>query len=228
MDDMIPEYLEKHKDVKEFMMPFIAVLTAILWGEAWLEIISHDAWRSSHNLTKIYLAMMGAYAGAGEAQKWFQKNASDPADDTTLERMHRGGFFVALWLLPLLSSYVWGIFDQKVPMPGPLQDIATGLVIIFFVKAASRHVRHTHRGIGGAAADDSEIVEGQDELTVAVRQKILASPDGMKPAEIKAAFPDRHPRKILRALSNLIASGQVSRSGNPHTAEARYKAASDK
>src|SRR5258706_5813448 len=166
---------------KEFMMPFILALTTLLWAEAALETITRGSMHAPTSLAELYLTMMAAYAGTGEVQKWLQKSPADPAEDPWLERAQKGGTLVALWLTLLIAVHLWQLHDHTVPMPIDLKAIATGLVVIFFAKVASRHVRHTRRGVGGPggiifeAAGNEESSSARGALIGALREK----PEGM-------------------------------------------------
>src|SRR5689334_7910420 len=87
--------------------PFATLLTTFLWLETWVEIVSKGARQSPDDLSKIYLTVMAAYAGAAEISKWLNKAPTDPTLDPKFERIHRGGFFIGLWLAPLLFAYGW-------------------------------------------------------------------------------------------------------------------------
>src|SRR5258706_956703 len=212
---MIPDSA-KVKDLKESMMPYIVALTALLWGEAVLEITTQGLIHSADNFTEIYLGLLGAYAGVGEAKNWLQKIPADPADDSTLERVQRGGFFVALWFVPLIGAYLWRLKDSAIPMPKDLQHIVMGLVLIFFAKAASRHVRHSRRGVGGQGEVIPEGVQAENTLSVEdrVQSALSTSASGKSFAELQAALPDVPRRSLYRALNTLIKDRRIKRMGH--------------
>src|SRR5437773_1617785 len=139
--------MDDSKTAQAVIAPFAALLTTYLWLVTWLEILSRGAYHSSDDLSKLYLAIMTAYSCMAEISKWTVNEPSVPGSDPMLERIHRGGFFIALWLAPLLFAYSWRISNPHIPMPGPLEKITVGLVGIFFLKAASRHLRHKKHGV---------------------------------------------------------------------------------
>src|SRR5262245_2381729 len=108
------------KTAQAVIAPFATLLTTFLWLETWVEIISRGDIKSPDDLSKLYLATMAAYAGAAEISKWLNGVPTDPTQDPRFERIQRGGFFVWLWLAPLLFAYGWRITNAAVPMPAPL------------------------------------------------------------------------------------------------------------
>src|SRR5258708_13244971 len=100
--------------------PCAIFLTAALWVETWLEIFSHGVYHSPDDLSKLYLGVMAAYAGAAEISKWLVNVPTHPAEDPMFERIHRGGFFIALWLGPLLAAWGCGIMNAPIPIPPTL------------------------------------------------------------------------------------------------------------
>ena len=206
---------------KEFMMPFISALTALLWVEAALEALTRGAMYAPTPLADLYLTLMGAYAGAGEVQKWLQKDPADPAQDPWMERAQKGGAFVALWMTLLIAVHLWQLHDSTLPMPADLKPVTTGLVVIFFAKIASRHVRHSRRGLGGpagAAAEADQAVSARE----AVIELLGRSPEGLELGDIVAQLPGYSQRHILRELSALKADQTVERTGVPRARDARY------
>src|ERR1051326_565094 len=133
--------MDTDKPAQAVIAPFAAFLTAYLWLETWVEIITRGAYHSPDDLSKIYLATMAAYATSAEITKWFNGVPTNPIQDPRLEKIQRGGFFIALWLLPLMFTYSWRITNSQIPMPGPLKTIVMGLIGIFFLTVASRKMR---------------------------------------------------------------------------------------
>src|SRR5258708_32000827 len=125
------------KSAQYIIAPLATLLTTFLWLETWLEIISRGNYHSPDDLSKLYLAVMAAYAGAAEISKWLVNAPTDPNQDPRFERIQRGGFFVWLWLAPLLFAYGWRITNHDIPIPEPLKKIEVGVVGIFFLKSAS-------------------------------------------------------------------------------------------
>src|SRR5690242_15996258 len=116
------------KSAQSIIAPLATLLTTFLWLETWVEILSRGAYHSPDDLSKLYLSTMAAYAGAAEITKWLIKAPTDPSQDPRFERIQRGGFFVWLWLAPLLFAYGWRITNPAIPMPEPLKKIALGLI----------------------------------------------------------------------------------------------------
>src|SRR5690349_20311518 len=134
--------MDENQSAQAVIAPFAGFLTIFLWLETWLEILSQGSHRSPDDLSKLYLATMTAYACAAEISKWLVHAPTDPTQDPQLERIQRGGVLLGFWLIPLMFVYTWRISNDKIPMPGPLNKIVIGLVGIFFLKAASRRLRH--------------------------------------------------------------------------------------
>src|SRR5258708_25354842 len=122
--------------------PFAWLLTIVLWTGTWMEILTHGHWRFQDDLSKLYLGIMGAYASAAEISKWLVNEPTDPGQDPAFERIHRGGFFIALWLAPLLCALFWRVIVLSFPVPTPLQRTLRGLVRIFFFKSSPTPLRH--------------------------------------------------------------------------------------
>ena len=166
-----------------------------------------------------------------EISKWTVNEPSVPGSDPMLERIHRGGFFIALWLAPLLFAYSWRISNPHIPMPGPLEKITVGLVGIFFLKAASRHLRHKKHGVinpvTGLVADDEEPSADQADadFVEVLCQRIATSNKGASVANMTTAFPDKSRGAIYRALDQLMKAKRVTRTGKPRTPDVRYRAA---
>jgi len=204
------------------MMPFLVALTTLLWGEAVLEAMTSGAMVAPTSLADLYLTMMGAYAGAGEVQKWLQKYPQNPADDPWFERAQKGGTFVALWMTLLIAVHLWQLYDHTVVMPINLKPITTGLVVIFFAKVASRQVRRSRRGVGGPATG------GLDETgDSSAREAILAllghSPEGLSSSDIGERLPLYSRRHLSRELSELADESLVIPPKNPRAPDARYR-----
>src|SRR5437762_3155286 len=134
--------MDENKPAQAVIAPFAALLTVYLWSYTWLEIVSRGTHKLADDFSKLYLALVAGYAGAAEISKWLVNAPTDPSQDPRLERIQRGGALIGFWLIPLLFAASWRASDPKVPMPGPLQKIVFGLVGIFFIKAASRRIRH--------------------------------------------------------------------------------------
>ena len=54
------------KSAQAIIAPLAALLTTFLWLETWAEILSRGTYHSPDDLSKLYLAVMAAYAGAAE------------------------------------------------------------------------------------------------------------------------------------------------------------------
>lgn len=222
------------RSAQSIIAPLATLLTTFLWLETWLEILSHGAFDSPDDLSKLYLAVMAAYAGASEISKWVVHAPTDPSLDPRFERVQRGGFFIWLWLAPLLFAYGWRITDPAVPMPPPLPKIMMGLVGIFFLKAASRRIRHQKRGVidpatGTIKTDDDVDGDGRpdsefEQFAETVYQRIAAYPNGMTVAEILAALPGTNKPRLYRAFDYLMKARRLIRTGKPRTPDVRYKA----
>lgn len=223
--------MDNSKSAQAIIAPLATLLTAFLWLETWLEILSRGSYHSPDDLSKLYLATMAAYAGAAEITKWLIKAPTDPSEDPRFERIHRGGFFVWLWLAPLLFAYGWRITNPAIPMPEPLKKITIGLVGIFFLKAASRKFRHQRHGVIDPAT--GELDDGQSsgqgdsaqesDFAEVVYQRIAAAPQGMSVAEILVAFPDANKPRLYRAFDKLVKARRLTRTGKPRTPEVRYR-----
>ncbi len=209
--------------------PFAWLLTIVLWTGTWMEILTHGHWRFQDDLSKLYLGIMGAYASAAEISKWLVNEPTDPGQDPAFERIHRGGFFIALWLAPLLCALVWRVIDLSIPMPTPLQRTVGGLIGIFFVKAASRHLRHKKHGIFQVESDNVVIEPSassapEEDFAETLYQRIAAAPQGLAIGELFAAFSDDSKPRLYRALDKLVKSNRLTRTGKPRTPDVRYKA----
>ena len=223
------------KSAQAIIAPLAALLTTFLWLETWVEILSRGTYHSPDDLSKYYLAVMAAYAGAAEISKWLLNAPTDPTQDPKFERIQRGGFFVWLWLVPLLFAYGWRITNHDIPMPEALKKIAIGLVGIFFLKAASRKFRHKEHGVidpvtGMVKKDDDSDNDGipdsqENAFTEALYKQIAVSPDGMTTAEILAALPDTNKPRLYRAFDQLMKAKRIIRTGRPRTPDVRYHAA---
>jgi hypothetical protein len=216
------------KPAQAVIAPFATLLTTFLWLETWVEILSRGARHSPDDLSKLYLAVMAAYAGASEITKWLNSYPTDPAEDPRFERIQRGGFFIGLWLAPLLFAYGWRITDPNVPMPAPLEKITMGLVGIFFLKAASRRIRHKKHGVidpatGQLKQDPDDDAPGQSDLSDAVYKHIASRPDGMSVVDIQSAFPEVSRPRLYRAFDELMQAKRLTRTGKPRTPEVRYQ-----
>jgi hypothetical protein len=158
---------------------------------------------------------------------------TDPTQDPRFERIQRGGFFVWLWLAPLLFAYGWRITNHDIPMPEPPKKITIGLVGIFFVKAASRKLRHKEHGVidlvtGALKEDDDSDHDGvpdsqENDFTEALYHRIAAAPNGMSVAEILAARPDTNKPRLYRAFDQLMKAKRLTRTGKPRTPDVRYR-----
>ena len=98
--------MEPHRSAQAIIAPLATLLTTFLWMETWVEILSRGSYHSPDDLSKYYLGVVGAYAGASEITKWFSSAPTDPTQDPRFERIQRGGFFVWLWLVPPLFPFV--------------------------------------------------------------------------------------------------------------------------
>ena len=209
---------------KEFMMPFIAALTTLLWLETALEALTRGGMHAPTSLSDLYLTLMGAYAGAGEVQKWLQKIPQDPAQDPWLEKAQKGGAFVALWMVLLIAVHLWQLQDSTVRMPVDLKPITTGLVLIFFAKVASRHVRRSQRGVGGPVGSSPS---GVEEQRASARGELLAllaqAPEGFSMEEVVERLPGYSRRHLMRELSSLTAGHSIERTGSRHHRDLRFR-----
>ena len=172
---------------------------------------------------------MTAYAGSAEISKWLSGAPTDPTQDPRFERVQRGGFFVWLWLAPVLFAYGWRITNPAIPMPGPLQKIAFGLVGIFFLKAASRRWRHKKNGVidpvtGEVKAGAPDSGPPETDFQEVLFQRIASAPEGMMIGEIFAAFSDVSKPRLYRAFEKLVNARRLTRTGKPRTPEVRYRA----
>jgi len=212
------------RSAQSVVAPFAICLTIFLWAGTCAEILSRGTYHSL-DLTKLYLLVMSAYAGAAEISKWLVNAPTDPTQDPRLERMHRGGFFVWLWFIPLLATYSWRFFDPSIPVPAALEKITSGLVTLFFLKAASRKLRHKEHGVINASGAEALEESDQDrDITEIVYEHIAAAPQGMSAAEIRAAIPKTGRSQVFRALEKLLLARRIRRSGRPHRPDARYHA----
>ncbi len=222
--------MDADKPAQAIIAPFATLLTTFLWLETWVEILSRGARHSPDDLSKLYLAIMAAYAGAAEITKWLNNYPTDPTQDPRFERIQRGGVFIGLWLAPLLFVYGWRITNPAIPMPGPLQKITIGLVGIFFLKAASRKWRHKKHGIidpitGEIKDGSSDQEDGAQEIDFVevVYKRIASAPDGLLIGELFAAFQEVSKPRLYRALDKLVTAHRLTRTGKPRTPEVRYR-----
>jgi hypothetical protein len=223
--------MEADRPAQSVIAPFATLLTTFLWLETWIEIVSRGARHSPDDLSKIYLTVMAAYAGAAEISKWLVNAPTDPTLDPRFERIQRGGFFIGLWLAPLLFAYSWRITNPQVPMPEPLQKTVLGLIGIFFLKAASRKLRHKKHGvIDPTTGEVNENTDGdglpdaeEPKLSETLLAKIKSGSDGMTIGEIFAAYPEVTKPRLYRALDKLLKAESVVRTGKPRTPDVRYR-----
>src|SRR5262249_44394184 len=109
----------------------------------------------------------------------------------------------------------------------PLKKITIGLIGIFFFKAASRRFRHQKNGvIDPVTGEVKGGAPSEHDLTEALYVKIAEQPNGMTPAEITAAFPDKSKPSLYREVHKLIKGNRMIRVGRPRTADVRYNAVS--
>ena len=205
--------------------PAVFGLTALLWGESLLEVLTLGGVHSSDNLTGVYLSVLASYATGIEVQKWMQAQPADPAADPWLEKVQRGGGFVGLWLFLLIGTYLARLKYPDVPMPASLKPIVTGIIPIFLAKRASRHVRHTRRGVGGG---EDEIGPAEDAGEGPVKERLLdilkGAPEGLGFQELVQAMDPASSRQVSRALKDLLEDKAILRAGRPRTPDVRYRA----
>jgi hypothetical protein len=215
------------RQTQNAIAPFAWASTALLWTASWAEILSKGRWQSPDDFSSMYLGIMAGYAGIAEISKWLKNAPTNPDEDPALERIHRGAFFIWLWLAPLTCAYVWRFFNHGIPMPPALKKIAGGLIAIFFVKGTSRHLRHKKNGValdietgseGEAASEDVDFVE-------VVYQRVASASDGLTAGDLQDAFPDTPRIRLYRTLHKLVASRRLARSGAPRTTAVKYRAA---
>ncbi len=202
------------KDSSQFMMPFAIGATALFGGSAILELLSKGAMKSPDTGAEIYLAIMAAYAGAGELTKWKQqKTGEEPLNppDPWLERARKGGIFVGFWLLLYSVAYVLRIFDIGYPMPHELKSITLQILALFFVTYSVR----TLRRVKLAAVQE----RGSDDL---IARFVASRPQGLTIREIETQFPDINRRSLNRAIARLLDAGTLTREGALRSPEARY------
>src|SRR2546427_2916806 len=109
---MLPTMPEINRTAQSAVAPFAELFTLVLWGGYWMEILTHGHWRFETDLSKYYLGIMGAYAGAAEISKWMVNAPTDPNADPAFERIHRGRIFIAVWVTPLLTALIWQVIDK--------------------------------------------------------------------------------------------------------------------
>jgi len=220
--------MDSSKSAQAIIAPLATLLTTFLWLETWLEILSRGAYHSPDDLSKLYLAAIAAYSGAAEINKWLVNEPTDPTQDPRFERIQRGGFFVWLWLAPLLFAYGWRITNPAIPMSEPIKKIAMGLIGIFFLKAASRKWRHKEHGVIGS---DAERVESEGantpDVTGMVYSHLLAAPNGLTAAECLRTIPKIQKTAFYRAVEKLLDAHRIRRVGKPHRKDVRYMAIPD-
>src|SRR5258706_1878823 len=147
--------MDTSKAATRFMMPFALGSTTLLGGSTILELASKGAIASPDRASRIYLAVMGAYAGAGELKGWLQKVSPESSDEDNpwLDHARKGGLFVAFWLLLYASAYVIRIFNRAYPMPHELEPTTLEIVGLFFVTYSARSLRRARLGGGGREGD---------------------------------------------------------------------------
>ena len=208
----------EQRDGSHFMMPFAVGATALFGGSAFVELVSKGAVKSPDTGAEIYLAIMAAYAGAGELQKWKQQKA-DPEtllpEDPWLERARKGGFFVGFWLLLYAAAYLLRIIDAAYPMPHELKSITLQVVALFFVTYSVRTLRRAKRG---AVPDEDP---GSPNLLV---RFVASRPQGATIREIEGQFPDFNRRSLNRMIAQALEIGSLMREGAFRSPEARYRA----
>ena len=204
------------RTIQNFIAPYAWLVSAVLWGAAWLEILTHGKWHLHFDCTKFYLAVIAGYAGAAELSKWSVTNPTDPQQDPVTEKLQRGMFFIWLWTTPFLFTILWQIQDPSMPLPVFVEKIPMGLIGIYLLKQASRQMRHRRHGV----IEDQEPV--QMDLETEVHTRIAAQPEGMKIGEIVAAFSKVSRPTLYRVLNNLTETHRLTRTGKPRTPDVRY------
>jgi len=196
------------------MTPFVIGATTLLGGLAVLELISRGQIRSIDNSSDIYLALLGAYAGAGELKRWFSKEQVDCKEDPWLERARKGGMFVTFWLVLYAAALLWRVADSGVPMPHELKAITLRTIGVFFVTYSSRRLHRARRSDSGIQEPDNEAV---------VLAALGRSPSGLSRRQITEQLPEIPPRTLARVLGKLSASRQISRDGHPNSPDATFR-----
>ncbi len=212
---------------KWVIAPAVLGFTLALWTTSLLEILTRGGMRSDDNLTGIYLSLMASYVAGIEVEKWLQKEPADPQNDAWVERMQRAGGFLSLWLLLLMGAYLARLHDHSLPMPTALKAIVAGLIPIFMAKRASRHVRHSRRGVGESADVDLEAdsagEEEDDSVEDRLSESLRGAADGLSFQQLAATLAPTSARQVSRALKKLLAARRIVRLGRPHTKDVRYR-----
>jgi hypothetical protein len=219
------------KDYNHILMPVVTGFTTLLLGRTILELATHGGVHSPDPMADAYLLVMGAYAGAGEVEKWTHAAPWDPANDPRLERAQRAGAFVILWAIPFFAAYLWRIADPTAPFPGDLKTIWLGLFGIFVGKTTSLSIRHSRKGLFGFAAMGSDSgtanAEADSSLEAQLIEFLASCPDRQATTPvISSQFPDFTARHLRRVLTGMIARKLVIRDLVASTQEAVYRLAS--
>lgn len=212
--------MEGQAQDSHFMMPFALGATTLLGGSSFLELVTHGAIRSPDNAAPLYLAIMAAYAGAGEVKGWMHKRnpAEAEAISPWLERARKGGIFVSFWLILYASAYLLRLWDPSYPMPHELKTIALEIVSLFFVTYSARSLRRSRYGASDTGANDADAAAFQDQIL----RYLQTQADGAAPRDILAQFPDVPRRTLNRALAELVSGKKLSREGSALSPAVRY------
>ncbi len=203
-----------------FMMPFALGATTLFGGATLLELITRGAVRSPDNASKVYFAIMGAFAGAGEINGWFQKISPAVQDISNpwLDHARKGGLFVSFWLLLYGATYALRLKDPSFPMPHELETITLEIIGLFFVTYSARSLRRARHGASLGAADDVGLSERQTLL-----DWLKTRPEGATIREIEVQLPGLTRRSLNRMIAHLMEQKAVLRDGHPRSHDTRYR-----
>lgn len=199
----------------QFMRPFALGATVYLLGLNALYLLTRGAFYSPDKWSTIYMAILGAYAGGPELQRWWSKT-EHPNLESWEERLRKGGPFVTAWLALLAIAGFFRMSDPTRPMPPELQTIALEVVGLFFGTYAFRRYRSSRSAKStvageGAAPHAQRSAADREALVEFLRGKGPATP------RVIADAMGFNRRQLGRLLQGLVTEGTLRREGRSTT-----------
>lgn len=213
--------MDPSKAATRFMMPYAMGATFLLGFSTILELASKGSIASPDRASRIYLTLMGAYAGAGELKGWLHKVPPEESDEVNpwLDHARKGGLFVAFWVLLYAAAYIIRLFERAYPMPHELESVTLEIIGLFFVTFSARSLRRVRLAGAGSGGRDDAGSDASETLTAFLKTR----PEGTTIREIEEKFPDATRRSLNRLIAGLIEEKQIVRDGAPQAAGTRYR-----